>query len=145
MIYLKVPITNMSQRLPFLFVAPSGLGGRGVFTGQPLAAGDTIEVCPVIVLPPDDLPAIHATHLHDYYFLWGKAQNQCAIALGYGSVYNHSYQANANYLFDYDNNTIDFFCVKNIEAGEEITVNYNGEPDDKTLVWFEKDGMRKNP
>jgi len=133
----------MSQRLPFLFVAQSDLGGRGVFTGQALSAGDTFEVCPVIVLPEQDLPVIHTTHLHDYYFLWGKKQNQCAIALGYGSLYNHSYQANANYLFDYDTNTIDFVCVKDIAAGEEITVNYNGGPDDKTPVWFDKNGIRK--
>jgi len=138
------PISNMSQRSPFLYIAASHLGGRGVFTGQPLSVGDAIEVCPVIVMPPDELAAIHATHLHDYYFLWGKAQNQCAIALGYGSLYNHSYDANANYLFDYDSNTIDFVCVKDIAAGEEITVNYNGEPDDKTLVWFDNNGMRKS-
>ncbi|MFH1971827.1 MAG: SET domain-containing protein-lysine N-methyltransferase [Patescibacteria group bacterium] len=29
------------------------------------------------------------------------------------------------------------FAIKNIKKGEEITVNYNGEPDDETPIdWF---------
>lgn len=98
-----------------------------------------IEICPAIVLSEKDLPAIHSTKLHDYYFLWGEDQQQCAIALGYGSLFNHSYQPNARYLLDYEHLTIDFYCIKKIEAGEEITVNYNGEPDEKTPVWFDQE------
>jgi hypothetical protein len=128
----------MPQRIPSLYVAPSKLGGRGVFTEDPLEAGDLIEICPVIVLPPTELPVIHGTRLHDYYFLWGDAQDACAIALGYGSLYNHAYEPNARYLIDYEHETIDFYCIRPIEGGEEITVNYNGEPDDGQPVWFDK-------
>jgi hypothetical protein len=128
----------MAQRVPFLFIAESDLGGRGVFTGEPLEEGDLIEICPVILLPQKDLPVIHRTSLHDYYFLWGEEQNQCAIALGYGSLYNHAYEPNAQYLLDYEHQTIDFYCIKKIAAGEEITVNYNGEPDVQTPVWFDE-------
>ncbi len=126
------------QRVPFLYIADSDLEGRGVFTGQPLEAGDLIEICPAIVLPEEDLPKIHDTKLHDYYFLWGDDQKQCAIALGYGSLFNHSYQPNAQYLLDYEHETIDFYCLKPIQSGEEITVNYNGEPGNQELVWFDK-------
>jgi uncharacterized protein len=132
----------MSQRVPSLFITGSPLGGRGVFTGEPLEAGSLIEICPVIVLPEEDLPVIHGTRLHDYYFLWGDDQKKCAIALGNGSLYNHSYEPNARYLLDYEHDTIDFYCIKNIEAGEEITVNYNGEPDVKTPVWFDENKKR---
>ncbi|MCB0522647.1 MAG: SET domain-containing protein-lysine N-methyltransferase [Lewinellaceae bacterium] len=135
----------MAQRVPFLYITQSDLGGRGVFTGEPLDEGDLIEISPVIVLPEAELSIIHNTFLHDYYFLWGEAQKQCAIALGYGSLYNHSYEPNARYLLDYEHGTIDFYCIKKIEAGEEITVNYNGEPDVKTPVWFDKDEPRKKP
>jgi len=124
------------QRIPSLFIAPSDLGGRGVFTGEPIGEGALIEICPVIILPENERDIVHCTTLHDYYFLWGDAQKQCAIALGNGSLYNHSYQPNAHYLLDYEYNTIDFYCIKNIEPGEEITVNYNGEPHLKTKLWF---------
>lgn len=133
----------MAQRVPCLFIAESSLGGRGVFTGEHLEEGDLIEICPVIVLPEADLPIIHRTKLHDYYFLWGDDQQQCAIALGYGSLYNHAYEPNARYLLDYEHDTIDFYCIKKIEAGEEITVNYNGEPEVKTPVWFDGETERR--
>ncbi|GAB4255122.1 MAG: SET domain-containing protein-lysine N-methyltransferase [Saprospiraceae bacterium] len=133
----------MAQRLPFLFIAESPLHGRGVFTGEPLNEGDLIEICPVIVLPPEQLKTIHNSKLHDYYFLWGPEQDRPAIALGYGSIYNHSYEANANYRFDYDSETIDFYAVKAIAAGEEITVNYNGDPNDPKPVWFDQNLTRK--
>lgn len=125
------------QRIPTLFMAPSELGGRGVFTGEPVEEGALIEICPVIVLKETETPIIHGTTLHDYYFLWGDEQKQCAIALGFGSIYNHAYEPNARYLLDYEHFTIDFYAVKNIGPGEEITVNYNGEPHVQTPVWFD--------
>ncbi len=125
------------QRLPCIFFAPSPLSGRGVFTSEPIPAGALIEICPVIVLPEEELPIIHKTHLHDYYFFWGEDEKQCAIALGFGSLYNHAYQANAEYIVDLDENTLDIYAVRNISKGEEITLNYNGLPDDETPVWFD--------
>lgn len=130
------------QRIPSLFLAPSKLGGRGIFTGTAIEKDTLIEICPVIVLPEKDLPIIHGTFLHDYYFLWGDNQLACAIALGNGSIYNHSYQPNAKYLLDYDHQTIDFYAIKNIGAGEEILVNYNGEPNSQDKVWFDLDEKR---
>lgn len=138
---VEIVLTNdpvpMPQRVPFLFVAESELGGRGVFAEEELAPGDLIEICPAIVLDQSDLGLIHQSGLHDYYFLWGEDQKSCAIALGYGSLYNHSYEPNARYLIDYEQNTIDFYCVEKIQPGEEITVNYSGDPKEKERVWFE--------
>ncbi len=128
----------MSQRIPSLYVAESELGGRGVFTGEDLDPGSLIEVCPVIVLPEKDLPVIHQTRLHDYYFLWEEDQRKCAIALGFGSLYNHAYRPNAHYVADYEGQTLDFYALRPIPAGSEITVNYNGEPDVDTPVWFDE-------
>jgi hypothetical protein len=31
---------------------------------------------------------------------------------------------------------IEFFALRNIEAGEEILVNYNGDPADDSPLWF---------
>jgi len=59
-----------------------------------------------------------------------------AIALGYGSLYNHSYTPNAHYR-DIGRRSKEFLAVRDIAAGEEITVNYNGDPQDRTAVDFE--------
>ncbi|OWY22254.1 SET domain-containing protein [Sphingobacteriales bacterium UPWRP_1] len=123
---------------PNIYVNISPGKGRGVFAAHPLKAGEIIEICPVLVLPPNNRPQIDNTKLYDYYFLWGEDQSEIAIALGYGSLYNHSYQPNAEYEADYDSNTLTFICYKDIDADEEITVNYNCDTDDDTPVWFDK-------
>lgn len=129
----------MIQRNQYLYFAFSKKRGRGIFTAKEISKGDLIEICPVIVLPQEEIEIVHNTKLHDYYFLWNLAQTECAIVLGYGSLYNHSYKPNAEYQMDLENNTMDFYCIKEIEPGEEITINYNGDPGDQGLVWFDKE------
>jgi len=131
------------QRLPGIFFGPSPRGGRGVFTELAIAAGTLIEICPLIVLPAEDLEKIHASGLHDYYFLWGDAENQCAIALGFGSLYNHDYEPNARYFVDVEEETLEIHAVRDLLPGEEITVTYNGVPEDKSTVWFENPDYRR--
>ena len=59
------------------------------------------------------------------------------MVLGYGSIINHSFKPNADWKQNFKSNTMVYRAIKNIEKGEEITVNYNGEPDDQTPIdWF---------
>ena len=125
------------QRHPLLYFGPSGLHGRGVFCAEDVAAGTLLEICPVLLLPREELPALNQQFLYDYYFLWNEAQDQPAIVLGLGSLYNHRCPANARYDLDLLDRTVDFSAVCDIPAGEEICVNYHGEPDDPSPVWFE--------
>jgi len=122
--------------VPGLYIVYQECKGRSVFTSIPLREGDLIEICPVIVIPSVEVPVIHKTFLHDYYFLWGENMKSCAIALGYGSLYNHEVDPNANFLLDFENEHIEIHAIKDIEAGEEITINYHGEPGDDEPLWF---------
>lgn len=124
------------QRLDSIYFAPSPLNGRGIFTAAAIPQGALIEICPVIVMPQAQIKYLDETGLYDYYFLWGEEDEDCAIALGYGSLYNHSYTPNAAYQPDFDGNCLYFHALRPIEAGEEITVNYNGDPKDDEEVWF---------
>lgn len=112
--------------------------GRGVFTTESIEDGELIEVCPMIVLEEQDTEKFDDTILFNYYFLWGNEEKQSALCLGFGSMYNHSYNPNAEYLMDFENNYIFVMACKSIAAGEEICFNYNGKPDDQTKVWFDK-------
>ena len=125
------------QNLPIYF-APSEIHGMGVFAAQEIEAGAVIEICPVILFPKAELAAVRQTVLDDYYFDWGDDGEWFAFALGNGSLYNHSYEPNADYGMDFENKTIDIYCLHDIAAGEEIFINYNGSPEDRTAVWFEK-------
>ena len=126
----------MSLHIPGLYISESPGRGRGVFTAEPLQPGDVIEICPVIVLSGDDLASIHQTRLHDYYFLWGEQRQECAIALGYGSLYNHNENPNAEFTMDFSEETIIFTCLKPIYAGDEITIHYQDDPEYAGKLWF---------
>jgi uncharacterized protein len=91
-----------------------------------------------LIFPKSQLPHIRQTMLDDYYFDWGDDGAFYAVCLGYGSLYNHEYEPNAEYGMDFAAETIDFYAVKDIPAGTEITVNYNGEPGNREKVWFEE-------
>ena len=125
------------HQVPGLYVLETSSRGRGVFTAIDLKKSDTIEVCQVIVIPKAELPILHKTKLHDYYFLWGKDFDRCVIALGFGSLYNHAKEPNANFILDLVDNTIDVFAIRDIKAGEEITFNYHGDPKDRAVLWFD--------
>ena len=127
----------MSHRIPSSFIAPSDLHGTGVFAGEDIVKDSIIEICPIIFLPEDQIDLIKKTVLNNYYFEWGKDLRSGALALGYGSIYNHSVQANAIYEIDINADTISFYTIRDIVAGEEITINYNGSPDNRAKVWFE--------
>jgi SET domain-containing protein len=131
------------QRIPSLFVGPSSLHGRGVFTYAEIEEGTLLEVCPVLIIPKAEVSVIHKTVLHDYYFTWGDAQEEAAIVLGFGSIFNHSETPNAQFIMDYEQQTMDFFAMRTIPAGEEITINYNGEEVQREL-WFEVEGAVGN-
>ncbi|MEM9991752.1 MAG: SET domain-containing protein [Bacteroidota bacterium] len=126
------------QRLPSVYVGPSDLHGRGVFTHSYIPAGTLIEICPAIILPADEVSIIHSTRLHDYYFLWGDTQKEAAIVLGFGSMYNHAEHPNARYIMDYEQQSMDFFATSDIEAGSEILVNYRDDSEAKFQLWFQE-------
>ena len=122
---------------PFLHILPSDLRGKGVFTSSTISEGTILEIAPVIIMGSDDRILLDQTLLHDYIFEWGHEKSQCCVALGYVSIYNHSYTSNCEYEMDYENNMIRIIAVREISKGEEIFLNYNGDWNDESPVWFD--------
>lgn len=111
--------------------------GRGVFTSEDISRGSVIEIAPVLVMSAKERELIDKTLLHDYIFEWGEENDQCCLALGWVSVYNHSYNSNCEYEMDYGNKTITIKTVKKIKAGEELFINYSGSWNATKKVWFD--------
>lgn len=122
-------------QIPGLFILKTEKKGRGVYTSITIEKGDMIEICPLIIIPPKEVEVIHQTVLHDYYFLWTKPENSACIALGFGSLYNHSSENNAEVFMDIEMNEIEFRASRKINAGTEIFIDYNDGC--KHPVWFE--------
>ena len=109
--------------------------GRGVFARRAIDKGEVVERVPVLVLTAAEFEdGVAGTRLANYCFAWGTGK--AALALGYGSLYNHSYRPNARYD-DVGPHIKEFTALRNIEPGEEITVNYNGAPRSRAKVWFD--------
>lgn len=126
---------NIDQPL-HIEVRESLLHGRGVFAKSRIRKGVLIEQAPVIFLSKEEKETLRFTKLYHYYFLLGNPEKQTAFSFGYASFYNHSAEANAFYAFSRNRNTLNFYAYRTIEAGSEITINYNGKPNDKSEVYF---------
>ncbi|RLS55392.1 MAG: SET domain-containing protein [Planctomycetota bacterium] len=105
--------------------------GRGVFAKIAIPKGTVFETVPVLVCKQDD---IIGSNLMDYVYAW--TSSSVALALGYGSLYNHSYKPNARYD-DLAQQRKSYTALRDIAAGDEITINYNGDPKSRKNVGFD--------
>ena len=119
--------------------------GRGVFAKENIKAGEILEVAPIILIPKGDLQEIEYApgkyelkkfrknpikdkdiQLSRYVFSWND--NLEAIALGYGSLYNHNPNPSVEQVRDYQNETITFKALKDVPLGEELYIDYGYDP-----------------
>jgi SET domain-containing protein len=127
----------LHKGLDTLEIRDTSAKGRGVFARIPFASGELIEAVPIILIPAEQCNFIEPTVLALYIFNFGPQGEHAAIALGYGSLYNHSYTPNAQYIKVWEQQIIRFVALRDIKEGEEITVNYNGSPEDQARIWFD--------
>ncbi len=120
-----------------IIIRKTGKKGRGVFALKDFKKGEMVESCPVINVTPKERKRVEKTIFNYYIYPWRSTRSGCLV-LGYGSIYNHSFNPNADWKQNFKANTMVYTAIKPIKKGEEITVNYNGEPDDTTPIdWFE--------
>lgn len=113
----------------------TGKKGRGVFALQDFKKGELIESCPVLTFTPKERKLLEKTLMNFYIYPW-RSTRGASLALGYGSIYNHSYTPNADWKQNFPKMAMDYKAIRDINSGEEITINYNGEPDDKKEIDF---------
>lgn len=109
-------------------VRSSPIHGRGVFAVSHIGRGAIIEACPALVLPHDDIHENRA--LSFYVYDWGAGR--VALALGYGSLYNHSDSPNSYAEIDHERQIITIKALRQVEPNEEVTLNYG---DDYPREW----------
>ncbi len=124
-----------------------GRGGRGVFALADVPAGTVIERTPVLLIPRNqvfsDDPKIRAAsaRISWYVFDWAgqTKRDYVALALGYGSIYNHSDAPNAAFEPE-PPDTLAFRVLRDLAAGDEVTISYRGKGDDPHPLGFEPQG-----
>lgn len=131
-----------------LYVKETGtLKGRGVFAARRFSKGELVEVAPVIVFNACLLPRALANIIYNWE-QQTQEPNTRAIALGYGSLYNHDNPANLRYSVDAAGRIIRYSARRDIEAHEELTINYSaaeGECTREQDHWFQRHGIQRLP
>ena len=125
-------------------VTNRGKGGRAVFARRDLAEGEIFERVPVLLVPKSqvfgagEVAQRAGVAISWYVFTWIHPEREyVGLSLGYGSIYNHSETPNAKYRMHLPD-VMEFFAIRAIQAGEEITINYRGDQaDTKSDIGFE--------
>lgn len=82
-----------------------------------------VETSPVIVLKGDEKGWL----IDRYVYNFGKGKE--ALALGVGSLFNHSKDENLHIRRRSRELELDFIACRAIKRGEELTINYGYDPE----------------
>ena len=108
-----------------IYVESSPIHGLGVFASEDINEEEILEVCTVIDMGMRFGDTSHI--LIDYRFNWpqgGNPWDKQVVSTGFALLYNHSNTPNAAWRSNLENNTFEFYSIKNIKAGEEVFVWY---------------------
>jgi SET domain-containing protein len=95
----------------------NGKRQRGVYSNELIPKGSIIELCPIIVIPGKEQPEALEGYVYGH-----TDDKHVALALGFGSLYNHSSTPNAK-----AKNTgkyVRIRALQDIHPGEQILINY---------------------
>lgn len=109
-----------------IYVRRSKKHGFGVFAGKRIKKGEKIEECYFILSRGGD------KKLEDYYF---DAKGKDALFTGYGSIYNHATEPNADYTLNITKRIATIKAKKDIRKDEEIFITYGDD-------WFKERGLK---
>lgn len=104
--------------------------GRGIFATQLIPAQTTIEISPVMLFSKAEYEE-HGRHtiIDHYTFKW--RDGRMALALGLGSIFNHSSNPNVTYELDNAHACIRYTTTRVIQPDEELCIYYGHS------LWFE--------
>lgn len=120
------------MNLPFDVGISPTLHIRGLIANRDIKKGEVVERAPVVLISKKEEEHLKKTVLWKYYYEWSNKHH--VIVLGYGSLYNHSYEPNIRYGFNFKWKVLVYKAIKPIKKGEELMVNYNWDPDNKDPV-----------
>ncbi len=112
---------------PSIYIKPCEYG-FGVFTREFIPKDTILEECHFIRYKRDECQSLK---INDYVYEMADSDHtpeddrECnALVLGFGSIYNHSFENNAHYLFDSEKNVFVYQAIRDIHPGEQIFISY---------------------
>jgi hypothetical protein len=136
-----VPLT-----IPRAIVADIPGLGRGLVALQDIKKGQAITKSPVRVFKGQSLQTLRrATCFEEFTYDWPEKKHIAAqaVVIGLPSFVNHSSRANSFHVADPRQEVVSLIAHRDIEQGEQITMNYAGDPDEQNLVGWSFSDMGK--
>ncbi len=116
-----------------LYLKNSPGKGRGVFCHERIPTRTLIHVSPVLIMKGDDTELSQKTILQHYTYNWGIDQ---AVALGLGSMFNHSRSNNVGFLKVKEKEIIEYYTLCDVSPETELCIHYGPH------IWFDDaDGL----
>lgn len=111
--------------------------GRGVFCAAGSIPQNTlVEVSPILLFTSDEYEQHGKFTIADHYtYRW---QGGYALALGLGSMFNHSSKPNVGFIRDFKNGVIRYVTLREVKQDEELCISYGSN------LWFECDDDEQN-
>ena len=112
--------------LPALHVRSSPKHGLGVFTREPLAADAVVERCAVLESMVRSVRGRPAPQMVRYMYRgWKQFPDVSFMPAGFGTMYNNGERCcNVRWELDMNSRCLSFHAIRDIEAGEELTIDY---------------------
>lgn len=109
-----------------IYVARSPIHGLGIFANEDIVKGEVFEITPILDVVKSKEEDLGREFLYDYRFAYNKngKTTKLVLALGYGSLYNHSDTPNASWKLNKELDMFEFFSIRDIKAGEEVLIYY---------------------
>lgn len=110
-----------------VYVDKSQIHGLGVFASEDIKEGEVFERTPILRLPTKRGDTNYV--LIDYTFIWPRIQDwrEHVLPMGFGCLYNHSDNPNADWRSNEEEITFEFFAKRDIKKDEEILIYYGND------------------
>lgn len=115
---------------PYIFIKQSPEPRFGVFSSVFIAAKTILEECHYATIGDGLFNESLKGYTYNYESPSGVKKQ--IIPLGYGAIYNHNINSNAEWFIDYDRDLVIFVSTKNIFKGQQIYISY-GENFERTF------------
>jgi SET domain-containing protein len=114
-----------------LYEIKDGAKGRGLFAIQDISPGTLIHEAPCLRVAKDEYDKFMRFTVLEHYLFNAEGGNKL-LALGHGSLFNHSREPNVDYRLDSPNLCIRYYSGhKMIHKDEELCIHYGGD------LWFD--------
>lgn len=123
--------TTVSLPTPKLYLNDIAGKGRGVFCHENIPSRTLIHISPVLIMKDADADLSQQTILREYTYNWGAEH---AVALGLGSMFNHSSKNNVGFIKRKEKNIIEYYTLEDVKAETELCIHYGPH------LWFDDVG-----